>query len=69
MRDRFRQPWPAPMRALSIPVAWMLPGAAPVRGVVEHRLLTHQSALTHWLMVGVLPPALALWRAERPDSA
>jgi hypothetical protein len=23
------------------------------------------AALVHWLLVGVLPPALALWRAER----
>jgi hypothetical protein len=27
-------------------------------------LLTRQASLLHWLVVGVLPPALALWTSE-----
>ncbi len=28
--------------------------------------LTRQGALVHWLLVGVLPPALALWVSQKP---
>jgi hypothetical protein len=31
--------------------------------------LTRQGALVHWLLVGVMPPALALWQLEARRSA
>ena len=30
----------------------------------DQGLLTRQASLLHWLVVGVLPPALALWTME-----
>ena len=30
--------------------------------------LTRQAALVHWLVVGVLPPAFALWGMEREEE-
>ena len=53
---RDRETW-----ALAIVLAWLL--AAKLLAVLawETGLLTRQAALLHWLVVGVLPPALALW--------
>jgi hypothetical protein len=31
-------------------------------------LLTRQASLLHWLVVGVLPPALALWGMETEQT-
>jgi hypothetical protein len=52
--------------ALAISVAWLL--AVQILAVLawNAELLTRQAALLHWLVVGVLPPALALW-GMRPE--
>ena len=52
--------------ALAISVAWLL--FAQILAVLawNAELLTRQAALLHWLVVGVLPPALALW-GMRPE--
>jgi hypothetical protein len=53
--------------ALSLSIAWLL--LAQMLAVVawEAELLTRQGALVHWLLVGVLPPALALWSMPDPQ--
>jgi hypothetical protein len=54
--------------ALAISVVWLL--FVQILAVLawNGELLTRQAALLHWLAVGVLPPALALWgtRLEPP---
>jgi len=52
--------------ALAISVAWLL--FAQILAVLawNAELLTRQAALLHWLVVGVLPPALAL-SGMRPE--
>lgn len=47
--------------ALAIALAWLLATQLLVLLGWEVELLTRQAALLHWLVVGVLPPALALW--------
>jgi len=50
--------------ALLISLAWMV--LAQVGCVIfwEAGFLTRQASLLHWLVVGVLPPAMALWTTE-----
>ena len=50
--------------ALLISLAWMV--LAQVGCVIfwEAGVLTRQASLLHWLVVGVLPPAMALWTTE-----
>jgi hypothetical protein len=57
------------MRALGISVARMLIVQLLCVVLWGTGWLTRQAALIDWLMVGVLPPALALWWTDRPDSA
>ncbi len=47
--------------ALGLSILWLL--LAQMLAVIawDAELLTRQGALVHWLLVGVLPPALALW--------
>lgn len=54
--------------ALAASVAWLL--AAQVLAVIawDADLLTRQGALVHWLLVGVLPPALALWSMQPSEA-
>ena len=47
--------------ALAMALAWLLAAQLLVLLAWEAELLTRQAALLHWLVVGVLPPALALW--------
>ena len=47
--------------ALAMALAWLLAVQLLVLLAWEAELLTRQAALLHWLVVGVLPPALALW--------
>lgn len=47
--------------ALAVSVAWLLFVQALAVLAWDSELLTRQAALLHWLVVGVLPPALALW--------
>jgi hypothetical protein len=57
----------AETRALGLSIAWLL--LVQILAVIawEADLLTRQGALLHWLTVGVLPPALALWSLA-PDE-
>lgn len=50
--------------ALVVSLAWMLLTQLACVMCWEADLLTRQASLLHWLVVGVLPPALALWTAE-----
>ena len=50
--------------AMVVALVWML--AVQIACVMcwDAGLLTRQASLLHWLVVGVLPPALALWGME-----
>ncbi len=50
--------------ALGIAVLWLLFAQLLAVLAWDAELLTRQAALLHWLVVGVLPPALALWSLE-----
>jgi hypothetical protein len=50
--------------ALLVSLGWMLLTQLACVMLWEAGLLTRQASLLHWLVVGVLPPALALWTAE-----
>lgn len=69
MRDVPRQLWRAQSRALSVSVVWMLLVQLLCVVLWDGGWLTRQASLVHWLLVGVLPPALALWGMGRPESA
>jgi hypothetical protein len=47
--------------ALAVSVFWLLIAQAVAVMAWDAELLTRQGALVHWLLVGVMPPALALW--------
>jgi len=47
--------------ALVITLVWLLLAQLLVLLAWDAELLTRQGALLHWLVVGALPPALALW--------
>lgn len=66
MRDASGQLWRAQSRALAVSVGWMLLVQILCVMAWDAGLLTRQASLIHWLVVGVLPPALALWSMERP---
>lgn len=55
--------------ALAISVIWLL--AVQLLAVLawDAGMLTRQSALVHWLVVGVLPPAMALWRMQPAEAS
>ncbi len=52
--------------ALGISILWLL--VAQLASVLawDAGLVTRQAALVHWLLLGVLPPALALWTSHTP---
>lgn len=50
--------------ALVVSLAWMLLVQLGCVMAWDAGLLTRQASLLHWLVVGVLPPALALWTME-----
>ena len=50
--------------ALFVSLAWMVLAQLACVMCWDAGLLTRQASLVHWLMVGVLPPALALWTSE-----
>ncbi len=54
------------VRALAISIAWMLAVQLGCVVLWDTEWLTRQAALIHWLVIGVLPPALALWSAHDP---
>ena len=47
--------------ALAIALAWLLLAQLFAVLAWDAEWLTRQAALLHWLVVGALPPALALW--------
>jgi hypothetical protein len=47
--------------ALAISIVWLLAVQLVAVLAWDADWLTRQEALMHWLVVGVLPPALALW--------
>ncbi|WP_137181627.1 hypothetical protein [Roseomonas sp. AR75] len=55
-------------RAFAISVAWLI--AAQILALLAwgFGLMTRDSALVHWVLLGVLPPAMALARASVPPS-
>jgi hypothetical protein len=55
--------------ALTAAVAWMLLVQLGCVLLWDGGWLTRQTALIHWLVVGVLPPALALWGMRPPAEA
>ena len=69
MQDASRQLRRAQSAALMVSVAWMLLAQLACVVVWDAGWLSRQAALMHWLVVGVLPPGLALWRMERPAPA
>ncbi len=55
--------------ALAISVIWLLIVQFAAVLAWDAEILTRQSALVHWLVIGVLPPALALWGMKGPEVA
>lgn len=58
-------------RALGVSVAWMLAVQLGCVVLWDAGWFGRQGALVHWLLIGVLPPALALWTsgAQPPEDA
>lgn len=54
-------------RALALTILWLLLMQVLAVLAWQAGLLTRQAALLHWLTLGVLPPALALWTLA-PDT-
>ena len=52
-------------RALAVAIVWMLLMQLACVLLWDSGWLTRQASLIHWLIVGVLPPALALWQQEK----
>ena len=50
--------------ALTISLGWMVLAQVVCVMCWQAGLLTRPAALMHWLVVGVLPPALAMWGME-----
>ncbi|MDO9709519.1 hypothetical protein [Paracraurococcus lichenis] len=69
MREASRQQARAEQRALAIAVAWMLLVQLACVALWDSGFLGRQAALVHWLIVGVLPPAFALWGMRHEDAA
>lgn len=55
--------------ALVISLAWMVLAQIGCVMFWEAGFLTRQASLLHWLVVGVLPPAMALWTTETERTA
>jgi hypothetical protein len=55
--------------ALGIAIIWLLVAQFAAVLAWDAGLLTRKAALLHWLVVGVLPPALALWQTRMPEGA
>jgi hypothetical protein len=55
--------------ALAIAIIWLLVVQFGAVLAWDAGYLTRKAALLHWLVVGVLPPALALWQTRLPEGA
>lgn len=69
MRDASRDQARAEQRALAIAVVWMLLVQVLCVVLWDGGWLERQTALVHWLVVGVLPPAFALWGMRHPEPS
>jgi cyanate permease len=69
MREDSRQQARAEQRALVVAVVWMLAVQLGCVWLWDAGFLARQASLIHWLLVGVLPPALALWGMRHADPA
>lgn len=69
MRDVSPGQWRAESWALAIAVIWMLLAQLGCVLLWDAGWLTRQASLIHWLLVGVLPPAVSLWRMASPVPA
>ncbi|MFZ4410627.1 MAG: hypothetical protein ACOYOH_25005 [Paracraurococcus sp.] len=69
MREASRPQARAEQRALAVAVVWMLLTQLACVVLWDAGWMERQAALIHWLVVGVLPPALALWGMLPPDRA
>ncbi|MBY0394877.1 MAG: hypothetical protein K2X91_00190 [Thermoleophilia bacterium] len=49
------------VRALTVSLAWMFLVQLACVALWDAGWMTREAALMHWLALGVLPPALALW--------
>jgi hypothetical protein len=67
MREASRPQARAEQRALAVAVVWMLLVQVGCVALWDAGWFARQAALIHWLIVGVLPPALALWGMRQPD--
>ncbi|WP_165943414.1 hypothetical protein [Roseicella aquatilis] len=67
MREASHQQARTEQRALAVAVAWMLLVQLACVVLWDAAYLGRQAALVHWLVVGVLPPALALWGMRRAE--
>jgi hypothetical protein len=68
MRGNSQSQWRLETCALAIAMLWML-GLQLICVVLwDGGWLTRQAALVHWLLVGVLPPALSMWQMETSRS-
>ena len=64
MREALQHQGRQQSRALAVAIIWMLLMQLSCVLLWDAGWLTRQASLVHWLIVGVLPPALALWRLE-----
>jgi hypothetical protein len=64
MRGNSQGQWRAETFALAIAILWMLAMQLICVVLWDSGWLTRQGALVHWLIIGVAPPALALWQLE-----
>jgi hypothetical protein len=65
MREASQRQGRAESRALAIAIVWMLTTQLACVLLWDFGWLSRQASLIHWLVVGVLPPALSLWRLEQ----
>ncbi|SDC82653.1 hypothetical protein [Belnapia rosea] len=68
MRGNSQGQWRLETYALAIAMLWMLALQLICVALWDGGWLTRQAALVHWLLVGVLPPALSLWQTETGPS-
>lgn len=61
MRKPSGQPWRAQSQALALAIGWMVLAQVACGLLWDAGVLTRPAALLHWLVVGVLPPGLAMW--------
>ncbi len=69
MRGSSQGQWRVETFALAVAILWMLAMQLICVVLWDSAWLTRQAALVHWLIVGVLPPALALWQLETRQTA